>query len=176
MNKQSANPGASDRGAVLLLSLVFILMLALIAGMVIQAAILQLHMAGNDRFLEEAIHKAQAIATELSLAPKNFSLEGGIGQINCPADAQALNCDLRTLKVPRSAQASQGVEVDYQVTRVEPLMWESFPIRESQENASSSTSFGAESFEINVRIDGRESRLGKANIVQGIAVRVPVLR
>ena len=176
MNRPSANPGASNRGAILLLSLIFILMLALIAGMVIQAAILQLHMAGNDRFLEEAIHKAQAIVTELSLTPKNFSLEGGVGHTNCPMDAQILNCDLQKLKIPGSAHASQDVEIDYRVTRVEPLMWESFPLRESQKNTSSSSGFGAANFEISVRIDGGESRLGKANIVQGIAVRVPVLR
>ena len=176
MNRLMVNSRALNRGAILLLSLVFILMLALIAGMVIKTAILQLHMAGNDRFLEEAIHKAQAIVTELSLTPKNFSLEGGLGYTNCVADSQALYCDLRALKAPGSGAASQGVEVDYRVTRAQPLLWKSFPIRESQESASSSTSVGAANFEISVRIDGGESRLGKANVVQGIAVRVPVFR
>ena len=176
MNRPITGPVSLNRGAVLLLSLVFMLMLALIAGMVMHTAILQLRMAGNDQFLEEAIHKAQAVATELSLVPENFSLAGGVGHTNCPPDALALDCDTRTLQVPASVQVAPGALVEYRVTRVAPLRWKKFPLRESQENASSSIHFGAANFEIRVRIDGGEARLGKADIVQGIAVRIPLLR
>jgi hypothetical protein len=165
-----------NRGAVLLLALIFILMLAVIAVTVLQTAVLQLRMAGNDQFLEENLHMAQAIATELSLNPENFSLDGEVGHTNCPAGGQGLNCDRRELQEPRLAQASAGLEIDYRVTRQDPLLWKSFPIREPQGKVSSSTSFGAAIFEINVRIDGGKNPLGNAHIVQGIAVRVPALR
>ena len=170
-----SRPTAS-RGAVLLLALVFMLMLAIIASTVVQTAILQLRMAGNDQNLEEALHKAQAIATELSLNPDNFSLEGDVGDTNCPVGDQSLNCDRNELQTPGSAAAPAGVEIDYRVTRQDPLLWRGLPVREEQDAASSSSSFDAAIFEIDVRIDGSEKRLGSAHIVQGIAVRVPAFR
>ena len=165
-----------SHGAVLLLALVFMLMLAIIASTVIQTAILQLRMAGNDQFLEEALHKAQAIATELSLNPDNFSLEGGVGHTNCPVGDQSLHCDRSQLQTPKSAVAPAGVQIDYRVIRQDPLLWKGFPLREAQDTVSSSNSFDAAIFEIDVRIDGSEKRLGNAHIVQGIAVRVPAFR
>jgi hypothetical protein len=166
----------ASRGVVLLLALVFMLMLAIVAATVMQTAILQLHMAGNDQFLEEALHKAQAIATELSLTPENFSFEGGVGSTNCPVGVEDINCDRSQLSVPASAVVPKGVTLDYRVTRQDPLLWRGFPIRESQDTASSSNSFDAAIFEIDVRIDGSEKRLGSAHIVQGIAVRVAAFR
>jgi len=169
-------PPTASHGAVLLLAMVFMLMLAIIASTVIQTAILQLRMAGNDQFFEEALHKAQAIATELSLSPDNFFLEGGVGFTNCPVGDESLNCDRSQLQIPGSAVAPAGVEIDYRVIRQDPLLWRGFPLREAQDKASSSNSFDAAIFEIDVRIDGSEKRLGSAHIVQGIAVRVPAFR
>lgn len=166
----------ASRGVVLLLALVFMLMLAIVAATVMQTAILQLHMAGNDQFLEEAFHKAQAVATELSLNPDNFSLEGVVGSTNCPVGVEDIHCDRSQLPVPASAVVPTGVTLDYRVTRQDPLLWRGFPLRESQVAASSSNSFDAAIFEIDVRIDGSEKRLGSAHIVQGIAVRVAAFR
>lgn len=166
----------SCRGAVLLLALVFLLLLAMLATTVLQTAILQLRMATNDQFLEEAFHRAQAIAAELALNPDNFFLEGGVGYSNCPVGAQEGECDRSQLAPPASAVAPAGVALDYRVTRQEPLYYRGFPIRESQDTASSSNSFDAAIFEIDVHLDGGEQRLGSAHIVQGIAVRVPASR
>jgi PilX N-terminal len=169
-------PPTASHGSVLLLALVFMLMLAIIASTVIQTAILQVRMAGNDQFLEEALHKAQAIATELSLNPNNFVLEGGVGYTNCPVSEQSLHCDRRQLQIPGSAVAPPGVEVDYRVIRQDPLLWRDFPLREAQDAASSSSGFDAAIFEIDVRVYGSEKRFGNAHIVQGVAVRVPAFR
>jgi Tfp pilus assembly protein PilX len=168
--------GRPDRGAVLLLAMVFMLMLALIAATVVQTAILQLHMAGNDQFLEEAFHKVQAVVAELSQDAGNFSLETAVGRSNCPAGDTGLDCDLYQLPTPVSARVPAGVELDYRVTRQEPLLWKGFPIRESQDTVSSSNSFDAATFEISVRIDGSERRLGSAHVVQGVVARVPAFR
>lgn len=164
------------RGVVLMLALVFMLMLGILATTVMQTGILQLHMAGNDQFLEEAFHKAQAIATELSLNPDNFFLGAAVGDTNCPVGEPSPGCNRSQLQVPMSAAATAGVELDYWVVRQEPLLWKGFSIRESQGTASSSSSFDAATFEIDVRVDGSEKRLGTAHIVQGIAVRVAAFR
>ena len=167
-------PGS--HGAVLLLAMVFLLMLAIVATSVVQTAMLQLHMAGNDQFAEEAFHQVQAIATEVSLHPDNFLLEGGVGFSNCPVNVQGPQCDRSLLAVPASAVVPVGVKLDYRVTRQDPLLWQGFPVREAQDTASSSSRFDAAHFEIDVRINGSERRLGNAHIVQGVALRVPALR
>lgn len=165
-----------DHGVILLLVMVFLLMLAIVAATVVQTAGLQLRMAGNDQFVEEAVYQVQAIATELSLSPENFLLEGGVGYSNCPVGGQGPACDRSLLTAPVSAIAPEGVKLEYRVTRQDPLLWRDFPIRESQGTASSSGRFDAAIFEIDVRINGSERRLGTAHVVQGIALRVPVLR
>lgn len=160
----------------LLLALVFMLLLAMIATTVMQTAILQLHMAGNDQFLEEAQHKAQAIAGEIALTPDNFPLQGDVGDTNCPQGDDDVACNRNQLQVAASAVAAAGVALQYRVVRQEPLLWKGFPIREAESNVSSSKSFDAAMFEIEVRVDGSEVRLGSAHIIQGIAVRVPAVR
>jgi hypothetical protein len=166
----------SSGGAVLLFALIFMLLLAMLAATVMQSAVLQVHMAGNDQLLEEALQQAQAIAGELSLIADNFSLQGNVGDTNCPQWKEGPDCDRSQLQVPASAVALDGYALDYRVVRQEPLLWQGFPIRESEHTVSSSNGFDAALFEIDVRLDGSESRLGSAHIVQGIVVRVPVLR
>lgn len=166
----------SSRGAVLLLALVFVLLLSMVAATVMHSAALQLRMAGNDQFLEEALYTAQAIAAEISLNPDNFSLDAGVGETNCPLGNESPECHRSTVKVPASAQSLEGFALDYRVTRQDPLLWKGFPIRESEDAVSSSNSFDAAIFEIDVRLNGSKARLGSAHVVQGIALRVPALR
>jgi hypothetical protein len=80
------------------------------------------------------------------------------------------------LPVLQYAQTPEGVSLDYRITRREPLLWRGFPGRESERSVSSSTRFDAAMFEISVRIDGSERKLGSARMVQGVAVRVPAVR
>ena len=160
-----------DDGTVLILALVFMLMLAVISTTAMHTALLQLHMAGNDQFLEEAFHKAEAIADELSQNPDNFVLDTQVGHSNCPLDPKTLDCELRLLAVPASVATSEGYDIDYRITRQDPVLWLDFPISESQATASSSRNFDAAIFEVDVRVDGSRKRRGSAHVVQGVAVR-----
>lgn len=170
------SPQWSSRGAVLLIALIFMLLLSVIAATVLQSAILQLRMAGNDQFVEEALHQAQAIAGELSLNPDNFLLTGDVGDANCPPGPQDPGCDHNQLQVPASVPAQDAYALDYRVVRQEPLLWKGFPLREAEHVASSSTGFDAALFEIDVQLDGSGNGLGSAHVVQGMVVRVPVMR
>lgn len=166
----------SNRGAALLLALIFMLLLAMITATVMRTAILELHMAGNDQFLEETFHQAQAVASELSMTPANFYLGGVAGDINCSQDSQNPECDYNLLPVPQHAQPPAGVALDYRITRQAPLLSRGFPIRESEGTASSGNRFDVAIFEINVRIDGNATKFGSAHVAQGIAMRVPAGR
>ena len=166
----------AQRGAVLLLALVFMLMVAIIAATSMRTSILQLHMAGNDQFVEEAFHRAQAVVTELSLGADNFRLEMEAGDVNCPAGSDDPDCDYDLLPAPAHTTTPDGVALDYRITRQPPLLWRGFPVRESEGMASSAMRFDAAIFEISVKTDGSAEKQGSAHVVQGIAVRVPANR
>ena len=165
-----------SRGSVLLLAMVFMLMLALVSTTMMQTATLQLQMAGNDQFYEEAIQQAQAIATELTHNSKNFSMRSGVGSVNCPVESIASHCDTSDLQPPTAVAITEGVNLDYRIVRQDPLLVKGFPFRESQSRASSIRNVGVAVFEVNVAVDGTELRLGRAHFVQGIAVRVAGLQ
>jgi len=161
-----------NRGAVLLLAMVFMLMLAVIAGSVMQTGVLEFHMAGNDQFQEEAFQRAQAIASELSRDQDNFSLAGGLGYTLCSSEDSDPGCDSNSLGPPLSAVVPEGVELTYRVIRQGPRLLQSFPLREAQSVASGSGMFDAAIFEVSVHLDGSDRRLGSARVVQGMAVRL----
>jgi len=152
---------------VLLLALVFVLLLALIAGMIVQSGTLQLHMAGNDQYREEASQTAQAIAAELSLHPENFSLTAAVGLVRCAPGMTDPDCASRDLQGPDSGSVGSGYEIDYRVTRREPLLWEDTAPRGAPPGAPG-VDVGI--FEIDVRVEGVGSMPGRARVIQGVAV------
>lgn len=167
--------GEKNQGTVLILALVFMLMLAIISTTATQTALLRLRMAGNNLFLEEALYKAEAISDELSQSPDNFLLDTEVGHSNCPLDAKVLDCELRLLPEPMAVTVSEGYEIDYRITRQDPLVWQDFPVGDSQGTVSGKRSFDAAIFEVDVRVDGSRNRGGSAHVVQGVAVRtVPI--
>ena len=100
MKSQSKTTIKTSHGSVLILALVFMLLLAVISTTAMQTALLQLRMAGNDQFLEEAFHKAEGIADELSQSPENFLLDTEVGHSNCPLDPKILNLSLIHISEP----------------------------------------------------------------------------
>jgi Tfp pilus assembly protein PilX len=155
---------------VLFLAMIFLLLLAIISGTVIRTSILEFQMAGNDQFREEAFQRAEAIAANLSEDIDNFPVTGEVGYTLCDS---ASSCDDNNL-VPDAnvADVPTGVNVNYRIQRQGPLLIESLPFRQADTGASSSQVFDAAIFEASATVDGRSARLGSAQVVQGIAVRV----
>lgn len=164
-----------QRGAVLLLAMVFLLLMAIVAGTVMQTSVLEFFMAGNDQFREEAFQQAQAITTEIGDDIDNFPVTGGVGYMVCPPGVSSVDgdtCNANFPAVPDSVATVPHDDLVYTVVRQGPLIIESLPFRQREGVASSSPSFDAAIFETDVIIDGSASRLGSANVVQGLAVRV----
>ena len=65
MGRQALKGKTRQRGAVLLLAMVFLLLMAIVAGTVMQTSVLEFFMAGNDLFRVEAFQQAQAITSEI---------------------------------------------------------------------------------------------------------------
>jgi hypothetical protein len=175
VNKSVKGHRRKNHGMVLLLAMVFMLMLGILASTVLQTSMLQLRMAGNEQFLEEAFHRAHAIASEIAMNPENFSMDTTLGLTNCPVTSIDPDCDYHEIEALGMDIASSGATIEYSVVRQEPLIWRGFPIRESQETVSSHNSFEAAIFEVDVRIDGQKNKLGSAHVVQGVALRVTAM-
>lgn len=157
----------AQSGAVLLISMVFLLLLAIIAGTVSQTSILEFFMAGNEQFREEAFQKAQAVVTEVSGDINNFPVVGQVGHTTCPS-----GCNSTYSPTLESTSVNPEYDTEYQIVRRGPLFKESLPFRQGEGSGSSTTSFDAATFELDVKVDGSASRLGKANVIQGMAVVV----
>jgi hypothetical protein len=162
-----------NSGAVLILTMIFLLLLTIIAGTVMQTSQQEFQMAGNNQFREEASLRAQAIASEISSVADNFPVTGGVGYTVCDPNDPDADCNTENfLAAPGFAAAPEGVDVSYQVVRQGPLLLESLPFRQSESSVSSSPAFDAAIFEVSVEVDGSAARLGRAEVVQGVAVVV----
>ena len=163
-----------NAGAVLLLAMLYLLLMAMVAGTVIQSSILEFRMAGNDQFREEAFQKAQAIASAISENPDNFPVQGVVGQKMCKSTDADESCSGENfISVAPAVEAlANGVLVEYQVERQGPLLVDSFPLRSLQRSSSSNVAYDAALFETRVVVDGSDVGQGRAEVVQGVAILI----
>jgi hypothetical protein len=145
-------------GAVLLLAMLFAAMLAVLAVTALRVAALELRMAGNEAFRLSAFERAEAIVSEVVQHPGSFPLDLGPGQLPCDDDDIGIPCN--------------DAGVSYRISRQSPTLLKVFPVRESQATATGAGHFSVAVFEVSVQVDGLPQRLGRARIVQGVAVRV----
>jgi hypothetical protein len=163
------------KGAVLLLAMVFMLLLGVLAGTSMQASIVQVRMASNELFHEEAFQGALAIVDAIGSELDNFSVEGVVGRTLCKSADSAKYCDSKqTAKIdPRVEDFPEGTEVVFEVERMAPLFLQYLPVRQAQQSVSSSLAYDAAIFEIHAKVDGRGRGLGAAEAVRGVALLVP---
>ncbi len=168
---------ANESGAVLVVALIFLLLLALVGTTVIQTSELEFRMAGNDQFREEAFQYAQAIATAMSASEDDViqgSSDGEVGYVWCNAGNTSSDCDETTLTLSSTVilpALPTGVTADYRVTRItdEPPKLSSVVIL--PENTSEDLEQKVSLYEIRVDYDGSSRRLGKATVIVGVALR-----
>jgi hypothetical protein len=159
-----------QRGAVLIVALIFLLLTAMISGTVMQTSILEVKMAGNEQLQEEAFQQVQAIANAITADPDNIVVAGDVGFLICPAGVTG--CDSNAISlVTDITTVNDGVELEYYAERQAPL-FAPMPFRMSEDNAGSAAAYSAALFEISARYDGTDLGLSRAEIAQGIAVRV----
>jgi len=158
-------------GAILLLAMVFLVLLALLGITSIQSSILEFRMAGNEMFKEDALQTVHGIADSIADDSTNFTASKGMGYTICKMGLLVGNCDsdIFVVEAFSRGKVADGTTLSYQVQRMEPLLLDSLPLRELQHRVSSSLAFDVAIFEIRVEIDSQEVGLGQAKIVQGVA-------
>ena len=160
-------------GAVLLLAMVFLLLIAMIAASVMQTSAMELRMAGNDQFREEAFQKVQGIASAISSRAENFPISSPISYQLCANSVATHGCSADLAALDASIVAvPTGVSLSYSVERRGPALLKALPFRIEQGAASSSLAYDAAVFETLVQLDGSSERLGSAQVALGIAIAV----
>lgn len=159
-------------GAALIVSLLFLLLLTLVATTGAENSTLQLQMAGNEQSRVEALQRNMAILDAIIDDADNAPVVGGVGFKICNLAATDASCDLKEIDIDSSvATVPTGVDVDYFVTRVGPLEVDAPSM--SEELASSASAYKFARQEITSMIDGTDARLGNSTVVQGMHVRIP---
>ncbi|MEH6593003.1 MAG: PilX N-terminal domain-containing pilus assembly protein [Halioglobus sp.] len=162
---------SKSRGAVLLLAMIFLLLMAMVAATVLQASALEFRMAGNDQFREEAFQKAEGIAAAITELADNFPVSGGVGYTICLDNASTAGCSADLVALGANVTAvPTGMTVGYTVERRGPKLLASLPFRQSQSATSSSRAYDVALFEASVEVDGGTVGLGSAQVAHGVAV------
>jgi Tfp pilus assembly protein PilX len=151
--------------------MVFLLLLTLVAGTVMNTSILEFRMAGNSQFREEAFQKVQAAVTSISEDIDNFVVAGGVGYTNCMVGDANPDCDEHSLIVDATAVTVAAGSLSFNVVRQGPEILPSPPVRMSEDEVSSSASYDYAVFEAGAEYSGSDQGLGNAEVAQGIMVR-----
>ena len=164
--------GRQQKGAALIVALLFLVLISLVAITGAETSTLQLQMAGNEQSRLEAQQQAMAVIDAIMDDTDNAPIVGGIGFKICDTADTDASCDLKEIELASSVTTvPTGVDVDYFVTRVGPLEVDAPSM--SEELASSASAYKFARQEITASIDGTDARLGNSVIVQGVQVRIP---
>lgn len=160
-----------QKGVVLIVALIFLLMTAMISMTVMRTSTLEVKMAGNEQFREEAFQQVQAVLTAIADdSPNNLVVAGDIGYTICQAGVSG--CDANTLNVVSDLNTvPTGASLNYSAVRLGPLLT-NLPFRLGEEQASGAASFKAALFEVEATYDGVSAGLGRSSAAQGVAVLV----
>ncbi len=161
---------ATHRGAILLVAMLFLLLLALVAGTVMQNSMFEVQMAGNDQFREEAFQRVEAMTTAIAVDFDNFPVVGDVGYTICKIGVSA-GCDVSTIALTSAiTDVPTGVQLNYSVKRLAPLYTERAWVRRSESDVCGASCKYAH-FEAIATYDGGDLRLGNAAVARGVELQ-----
>lgn len=168
---KAAYPVSGQRGIVLLVSLLVLLLLGIIATTVARTNQLQLRMAANDEGRVAALQQALAVVDAVLDSPAAISLNSSVGGRSCIAGSPDESCDEYTIELPPGARPGAG-RLELVVTRLAPA--ESAMPQMEEALASSAVHYRVAKFEVELSYDGSAAGIGRAALTQGLLVRLPV--
>ena len=113
---------ARQAGAVLLVSLLFLLLMNIAVATTTRGSTLQLRMAGNEQSRLEARQRVMAVLDGIINDLGNFPAQGGIGHRICAAGSTGSLCDERLLELSTDlTHTPAGASLDFYILRKGPL-------------------------------------------------------
>lgn len=163
-------PWGRQRGVVLLLSLLVLLLLALIAVTVSRGSLLQLHMAANEETRMSAMQWALAAIDNAFDSHQGLGADAAVGRRTCSTGSTDPLCDVRSIELDSKLASAAEAALEVAVERVAPHLAR-MPVM-AEDRASSAVAYRAARFEITARYGGGAASRGGAQVVQGIQLRL----
>ncbi len=168
MNLYECNRPGYQRGAVLVITLVFLIAISMLTVSSMQSSNIGLRMAQNEESRIAAARGAQALADAIVSTPSATPVIGGAGFTICTVgEADCDRTDL-TINDPTLSAAIANGYISARVQRDGVLFR---PPPRSVE--SSIDKFSSASFEVTTAFDRSDEALGMQQITEGILVLVP---
>jgi len=159
---------AQQRGAILVITLVFLIAISMLTVSSMQSSNIGLHMAQNEESRIAAAQGAQALADAIVSTPAATPVVGGAGFTICTAGEADCNRTDLPITNPILAAAIANGYISARVQREGALFR---PPPRSVE--SSIDKFSSASFEVTTTYDRTDEALGMQRITEGILVLVP---
>ena len=157
-----------QKGAVLIVALLFLIAMTLYTLSSMRSSNISLHMAQNEESRVAATQAAQALADAVVADPGSTLVVGQTGYTVCTAGL--LNCDRGDLTVDNEI-LSAAIAENYISARVERIGSEFSPPPRAVE--SSIDKFAGASFRVITTYDRVDDGLGRQQISEGVLVLVP---
>lgn len=159
-----------QRGGVLVVSLIFLIVLGLMGLASMQTSRLELRMAGNEEVRTAAHQMAQALTDAIVATPAMTPVIGGAGFTLCTPGEP--DCDLESLFMPVDGDISAEVDARALTARAVMTAPTSQPCPRGL--GFSADKFGCTAFQLNSSFDRAGEGRGAADITQGILVATPL--
>ncbi|MDH3988899.1 MAG: hypothetical protein OEV34_07210 [Gammaproteobacteria bacterium] len=168
MKYRSHRSPVKQRGAVLVVTMLFLIAISMLAVSSMQTSNIGLYMAQNEESRISAAQGAQALADAIVSNPASTPVVGGNGFTICTiGEANCNRSDLPITNAVLAAQVAKG-HITARVEREGPLFR---PPPRSVE--SSIDKFSSASFEVITTFDRTDEKLGRQQITEGVLVLVP---
>jgi len=168
MNYRSHRSPIKQRGAVLVMTMLFLIAISMLAVSSMQTSNIGLYMAQNEESRIAAAQGAQALADAIVSNPASTPVVGGNGFTICTiGEADCNRSDLPISNATLATQVAKGY-ITARVEREGPLFR---PPPRSVE--SSIDKFNSASFEVITTFDRTDEQLGRQQITEGVLVLVP---
>ena len=156
-----------QRGAVLLVTLIFLLLLSLVAATAMGGATTELRMTANEQARLDALAMAQSIADGVLQQRGSLPLAAAVGFTDCSDGIKG--CDRQGIVIaPAVLEASKRAHARVMVERLSPALSPA-----PRNMGSSMDAFQAARFQVDAEYDGSAMGEGRAGIVQGAVVLLP---
>ena len=164
-----------QRGAVLIVSMILLLLLGLLATTLSENSLLQVQMSGNDEAKLASTHEALAIVEAIIDNPGSAPVLGDIGYTVCPISEAlspaSIDCSENTIDLSDLDVVPDDADVSFYVRRVGP---EEVPLPfVDATRAGSAARFKLARHEIVVDIDRTATNRGRTQLVQGLIRVLP---
>lgn len=159
-----------QKGSVLFMALIFLVLTALIAVTIMDTSILSRKMAGNSQFREEAMQIAEGVANETVYEVIDL-LKGitapQVGNVLCMKDSTDTDCTTKTLVLSDELIAAAGsADLNYKA-----LFYSENPVSSSRSDEQNAGPTTDKFFDVVGTYDGVDLGLSQASLAIGVKAR-----